>query len=119
MMILKEKEWERVENGSKVWEWEVGKSQVKKCYVPGHNLGEPTKVFEVQQGTLSRTALANPPENVALPRTAKRAGNQLHHVAKLSDEIAITEAYTWKDGRGLFDTSSSHLRPLLLCMLEF
>lgn len=55
---------------------------------------------------------------VGLPRPSKRSSKQLHFISKLNDKIALMERYTWKDDKGIFDTSSTHLRFLLNPTLE-
>lgn len=93
---------------------------VRAWYVPGHGLGEPTRYFIVQHGILSRIEKTEPPLDqslqrviIGMPKTSKCVGGQLHYVAKLTDDIALTKGFTWKDGKGIFDTSSTHLKSLL------
>lgn len=50
---------------------------------------------------------------VGLQRTDNVGKKQLKLIARLHDDIDISEACTWKDGTALFNTSTAHLRKLL------
>lgn len=47
-----------------------------------------------------------------LPRTCKEGTRQLALIAKPGDQIDITQQYEWKDGMGIFDSNTHHIRKL-------
>lgn len=110
---------DRVKDGSIVWECEISINNVRKRYIPGHQLGEPTRTFEVQNDNLTHMERVDPPQVqtmqriiMGLPRVSTRYGAQLHYVAKLNDNIVVMEGYSWRDGKGIFETTSAHLQRL-------
>lgn len=50
---------------------------------------------------------------IGLPKTPASGGQQLRLISKLSEDIAITDYFMWKDGKEIFNTNTSHLRRML------
>lgn len=46
---------------------------------------------------------------VGLTRTPTTGGQQVRLISKLSDDIAITDYFTWADDKEIFNRSTSHL----------
>lgn len=78
------------------------------------------RCFTLNNGTLD-PGPRSPPEPdtllsriiVGLPRQRTDGWKELRLIAKLRDDIAVTESYEWRDGSAIFDITTSKLRTLL------
>lgn len=77
--------------------------------------------YKLENGTLVLAA-ANPPSQgqiltrilVGLPHVANTREKHLTLVAHPRDAICVTNHFLWKDGKGIFDIGTRHLRSILL-----
>lgn len=107
----------RVMEGSIIWEFKIYREDLATTYRMGQVVKEPFKSFRFAQGILTVELDILPPQSdkhvarvmAGLPKKKEGSGRQLVFVGHVQDKIAISEAFAWRDGSGLFQTETNHL----------
>lgn len=105
-----------VQNG-KVWQFSIPRKDRKAQLRIEANAPEATRMLTLRGTCLYPTEMTAPTQGqllqrviAGLPRTSAKGSQQLTLIARMRDDMAITEAFMWKDGTDLFNTDTRHLR---------